>query len=58
LQGIEHSLLERFLHENNGNVSAAARSANLPRRTFYRLLERHGLQRRESPRGAPRKGND
>ena len=43
---IERDLLERYLREASGNVSAAARRANLPRRTFYRLMERYGIQRR------------
>lgn len=44
---IERDLLERYLREASGNVSAAARRANLPRRTFYRLMERYGIQRRQ-----------
>jgi transcriptional regulator of acetoin/glycerol metabolism len=44
---IERDLLERYLLEATGNVSAAARRANLPRRTFYRLMERYGIQRRQ-----------
>ncbi|TYO98225.1 DNA-binding NtrC family response regulator [Geothermobacter ehrlichii] len=40
---IEANLLKRYLQETGGNVSAAARKAQLPRRTFYRLLERHGI---------------
>lgn len=42
---IERDLLERYLREAAGNVSAAARRANLPRRTFYRLMERYDIQR-------------
>ncbi len=44
---IERDLLERYLREASGNVSAAARRANLPRRTFYRLMERYGILRRQ-----------
>jgi len=44
LNQIEMSLLKRYLQESNGNVSEAARKAQIPRRTFYRLLTRHGLQ--------------
>jgi hypothetical protein len=33
----------RYLRETNGNVSAAARLAGIPRRTFYRMLERNCL---------------
>ena len=41
---IEKGLIKRYLQETGGNVSAAARKANIPRRTFYRLLTRHGLK--------------
>ncbi len=40
---IEKGLLERYLADARGNISAAARAAGLPRRSMYRLLERHGL---------------
>jgi DNA-binding NtrC family response regulator len=40
---VEAGLIKRYLREANGNVTAAARKAEIPRRTFYRLLERHGL---------------
>ncbi len=43
LTHIEKGLLKRFLQESEGNVSEAARRANIPRRTFYRILNRHGL---------------
>ena len=36
-------LIGHYLHEAGGNVSAAARLANIPRRTFYRMLERHKI---------------
>lgn len=41
---VERSLLKRYLQEAQGNVSAAARRAGIPRRTFYRLLARCGLK--------------
>jgi transcriptional regulator with PAS, ATPase and Fis domain len=41
---VEKALLKRYLQEADGNVSAAARQANIPRRTFYRLLTRYGLK--------------
>ncbi len=41
---IEKKLVSGYLAENNGNVTAAARQAGIPRRTFYRLLERYNLQ--------------
>lgn len=41
---IEKNLLKRYLEETDGNVSEAARRANIPRRTFYRLLSRYELK--------------
>ena len=40
---VEKNLLMRYLREAEGNVSAAARIAGIPRRTFYRMLNRSGL---------------
>ena len=40
---MEKNLLIHFLREAGGNVSAAAIQAGIPRRTFYRLLDRNGL---------------
>ena len=45
---IEKALLEKYLLETNGNVSRAAQLANIPRRTFYRFLDRHGLKGRKT----------
>lgn len=39
----EKNLIARYLEETGGNVARAARLANIPRRTFYRLLEKHGI---------------
>lgn len=47
LQAVEFSLIRKYLEEASGNVSLAARNANIPRRTFYRLLQRHELKGRE-----------
>jgi DNA-binding NtrC family response regulator/iron only hydrogenase large subunit-like protein len=44
---VEKSLIQRYLVEAAGNVSKAAQLANIPRRTFYRLLDKHGLKGRE-----------
>lgn len=44
---IEKTLLEKYLLEANGNVSKAAQLANIPRRTFYRILDRHELKGRK-----------
>ncbi len=40
----EKSIISRYLEETGGNVAKAARLANVPRRTFYRLLEKHGIE--------------
>jgi transcriptional regulator with PAS, ATPase and Fis domain/iron only hydrogenase large subunit-like protein len=40
---VERNLLTRYLRETDGNTSAAARLAGIPRRTFYRMLSRNGL---------------
>ena len=40
---LERNLILRYLEETGGNVSKAARLADVPRRTFYRLLERYGI---------------
>ncbi len=39
----EKNIIIRYLEETDGNVAKAARLANLPRRTFYRLLEKHNI---------------
>lgn len=39
----EKHMISRYLEESAGNVAKAARMANLPRRSFYRLLEKHGI---------------
>ena len=44
---MEKNLLIHFLREAGGNVSAAAIQAGIPRRTFYRLLDRNGLSGKE-----------
>jgi len=41
---VEKGLLKKYLQESDGNVSAAARRAGIPRRTFYRILSRHGIK--------------
>jgi len=41
---VERSLIKRYLEEAGGNVSRAAQLASIPRRTFYRILEKHGLK--------------
>ncbi len=40
---VEKGLLKYYLQQAGGNVSQAARAAKIPRRTFYRMLSRHGL---------------
>lgn len=40
LEVVERNLLKHYLAQTGGNVTAAARLADIPRRTFYRMLER------------------
>jgi len=49
----EINLIQRYLEETGGNVAKAARLANIPRRTFYRLLEKHGLDLAQRVRSKP-----
>ena len=44
---VEKNLLQQYLVEAGGNVSQAAQLANIPRRTFYRLLEKYALKGRD-----------
>ncbi|MBI2355290.1 MAG: sigma 54-interacting transcriptional regulator [Deltaproteobacteria bacterium] len=46
----EKNLIGRYLEEAEGNVARAARLANIPRRTFYRLLTKHGIEVVRGPR--------
>src|SRR5204862_6874072 len=42
----ELQYLTQLVTEAHGNMSRAARAAGLDRTTLYRLIERHGLQRK------------
>ena len=46
-ESFEREFLVSMLQQNGGNVSAAARSAQLDRSNFLRLLRRHGLKATE-----------
>lgn len=46
----EKNIISRYLEETGGNVTKAARLANVPRRTFYRMLEKHGIVAVRSPK--------
>jgi len=50
---VEKKLILRYLSEAGGNVSKAAQLANIPRRTFYRILDKHGLKGRKSAAEQP-----
>lgn len=39
----EKHALHHYLHKSEGNVTLAAGYAKMPRRTFYRLLDKHGI---------------
>ncbi|RNC68018.1 MAG: AAA family ATPase [Desulfuromonadales bacterium] len=45
---LEKKLIQRYLEESNGNVTKAAKLANIPRRTFYRLLDKYRLKERDA----------
>ncbi len=40
---VEAELLARLLKETGGNVTKSAKLAAIPRRTFYRIMERNGI---------------
>lgn len=40
---IEKGLIKTYLNKCKGNVAKASREAQMPRRSFYRLLEKHEL---------------
>jgi DNA-binding NtrC family response regulator len=44
---VEKDLIQQYLVEANGHVSKAAKIADIPRRTFYRLMEKYGIKGRE-----------
>jgi transcriptional regulator with PAS, ATPase and Fis domain len=41
----EVKAIQHYLFEARGNVSKAAQNAKVPRRTFYRLMEKHNLSK-------------
>ncbi len=43
MEKLEKEMTTEFLQAAEGNVSAAAKLAGIPRRTFYRMLERNGV---------------
>jgi len=45
LANFEREFLTRVIAHAGGNMSKAARRAGIDRTTFYRLMERHGLER-------------
>jgi transcriptional regulator of acetoin/glycerol metabolism len=46
VRDFERTYLTKLLAASKGNVSRAAKAAGKERRTFQRLLEKHGLDRR------------
>ncbi|PLX93576.1 MAG: sigma-54-dependent Fis family transcriptional regulator [Desulfuromonas sp.] len=51
---VERGLVVHYLRESRGNVSEAARRAQIPRRTFYRMLQRYGLRGKDFAGEGPR----
>ena len=43
VEKLEKEMTTEFLQAAGGNVSAAAKLAGIPRRTFYRMLQRNGV---------------
>jgi len=54
----ERHYLIQVLTQARGNMSRAARAAGVDRTTLYRLLERHGLDRRVLTAAVPQDGTD
>jgi DNA-binding NtrC family response regulator len=48
LSTFDRDFLTRAIAQAGGNLSKAARRAGIDRTTFYRLMDRHGIQRDES----------
>ncbi len=44
VQRFEYEMVARLLSEHQGNVTHAARAAGIPRRTFQRLMKKHGIK--------------
>jgi DNA-binding NtrC family response regulator len=44
LAPLEEEYLKRLLEKHNGNISEAARAAEIDRQTIYRLLKKHGIK--------------
>lgn len=47
IKEFEREAISRYLSEANGNISKAAGKAKIPRRTFHRLLAKHGISSAE-----------
>ena len=43
-RAFEREYLESMLRQSNGNIAAAARYSNKPRRVFFELMRKHGLR--------------
>ncbi|HEX9776778.1 MAG TPA: sigma 54-interacting transcriptional regulator [Geopsychrobacteraceae bacterium] len=50
---VEAELLKNYLEKADGNVSAAARLAEIPRRSFYRMINRHGIVSQDFRKAKP-----
>ena len=58
LAEFEHKAVISYLHQAKGNISLAAQKAGLPRRTFYRLMEKLNLSRTNFTDKGKDAGND
>jgi DNA-binding NtrC family response regulator len=50
---LEASYLRELLGRHDGNISAAARAAGIDRKTFHRLVKKHGIERAAHGSGEP-----
>ncbi|HWI41612.1 MAG TPA: sigma 54-interacting transcriptional regulator, partial [Verrucomicrobiae bacterium] len=51
VRSVEKELIQKYLVESGGNVTRAAASAGIPRRTFYRLLGKYGFKHADKGTG-------
>jgi DNA-binding NtrC family response regulator len=53
LGALEATYLRELLGRHDGNISGAARAAGIDRKTFHRLVKKHGIEREAHGSGEP-----
>ncbi len=53
IEQFEREALSRYLAEHGGNITRAAEAAGISRRTFHRLLKKHGIKAHSFSSGRP-----